>query len=106
MSSRGHGSLKLRLTYFLAWQIKILRRLKKQQQKRKKLNQAIEKRLQKAGYQSIIYHAIADYANTTSATQGLALYDAHMEGVLKPGMLVLDCAFGGGYTYFCEQTQV
>jgi 3-oxoacyl-[acyl-carrier-protein] synthase-3 len=64
-----------------------------------KMNQAIEKRLQKAGYQSIIYHAIADYANTTSATQGLALYDAHMEGVLKPGMLVLDCAFGGGYTW-------
>ncbi len=64
-----------------------------------KMNQAIEKRLQKAGYQSIIYHDIADYANTTSATQGLALYDAHREGVLKPGMLVLDCAFGGGYTW-------
>ena len=64
-----------------------------------KMNQAIEKRLRKAGYKSIIYHDIADYANTTSATQGLALYDAHREGVLKPGMLVLDCAFGGGYTW-------
>jgi len=64
-----------------------------------KMNQAIEKRLQKAGYQSIIYHDIADYANTTSATQGLALFDAHREGVLKPGMMVLDCAFGGGYTW-------
>ncbi len=64
-----------------------------------KMNQAIERRLKKAGYQSIIYHDIADYANTTSATQGLALHDAHREGVLKPGMLVLDCAFGGGYTW-------
>lgn len=68
-------------------------------QANKKMNQAIEKRLQKAGCQSIIYHDIENYANTTSATQGLALYDAHMEGVLKPGMLVLDCAFGGGYTW-------
>lgn len=64
-----------------------------------KMNQAIERRLKKAGYQSIIYHDIADYANTTSATQGLALLDAHREGILKPGMMVLDCAFGGGYTW-------
>lgn len=64
-----------------------------------KMNQAIEKRLQKAGWDTIVFHDIETYANTTSATQGLALHDAHRQGVLKPGMLVLDCAFGGGYTW-------
>jgi len=68
-------------------------------QANKKMNQAIERRLHKAGYEAIVYHDIDRYANTTSATQGLALYDAHREGVLKPGMMVLDCAFGGGYTW-------
>lgn len=68
-------------------------------QANRRMNEAIERKLRRRGYEGIVYHDIDRYANTTSASQGLALQDAHRQGVLRPGMLVLDCAFGGGYTW-------
>ncbi|MGL4366969.1 MAG: beta-ketoacyl-ACP synthase III [Brevinemataceae bacterium] len=42
---------------------------------------------------------VDQYANTSSATIPLALYDAEMQGIIQPGMLVAVAAIGGGFTW-------
>lgn len=46
-----------------------------------------------------IHNTIHKYGNTTAATIPLGMYDAYLEGKLKPGMLVGLAAFGAGFTW-------
>lgn len=63
-----------------------------------RINERVEEKLRKMGLRSdtIVYNNIQKYGNTTSATIPLILYDAWKEGVLRAGMTVMLCAFGGG----------
>ena len=42
---------------------------------------------------------LGPYANTSSASIPLLLWDAHREGRIQPGQLLLMCAFGVGYVW-------
>lgn len=65
-----------------------------------RITRAIEKRLKNSGLrpETIVYSNIENTGNTSSASIPLAINDAWHEGILKPGMLVMAVAFGGGIT--------
>jgi 3-oxoacyl-[acyl-carrier-protein] synthase-3 len=67
-------------------------------QANQRITNATEDRLRNSGFRGVIYQNIQRYANTTSGTIPLVLYDAWVEGILKPGMLVWLVVFGGGFT--------
>jgi len=46
-----------------------------------------------------IYINIDKYGNTSAATIPIALDEANREGILRPGDLVVLCAFGSGFTW-------
>lgn len=46
-----------------------------------------------------VHHTIQKFGNTTAATIPLGMYDAYLEGKLKPGMLLGLSTFGAGFTW-------
>jgi len=59
----------------------------------------IDKVVQDLGYEGEVYNNISTYGNTTSASIGIALYEAWQKGLVKSGDYVMLVAFGGGYTW-------
>ena len=49
--------------------------------------------------QEKVVSTIAKYGNTSAATIPLGLWEARIDGRLKPGMLVCSAAFGAGFTW-------
>lgn len=46
-----------------------------------------------------LYVNVHKYGNTSAATVPIAIDEAHREGRLQPGDILLLCAFGGGFTW-------
>ncbi len=67
-------------------------------QANQRITAAVEERLRQFGFKGVVYQNIERYANTTSGTIPLVLYDAWQDGTLQPGMLVWSVVFGGGFT--------
>jgi 3-oxoacyl-[acyl-carrier-protein] synthase-3 len=59
----------------------------------------IEKVVEDLHFKGQVYNNIQWYGNTTSASIGLALYEAWQKGMVNHGDLVMLVAFGGGYTW-------
>ncbi|MCS7164713.1 MAG: beta-ketoacyl-ACP synthase III [Candidatus Calescibacterium sp.] len=48
---------------------------------------------------SRVYNNIEKYANTSAASIPIAFYEAYMNGLVKPGSIVLFSGFGAGFTW-------
>lgn len=55
-------------------------------------------RLEDKGFKGIVYTNMDRFRNTSTASVGIAEEEARRKGIIKPGMLVVQVAFGAGLT--------
>ncbi|NQU98634.1 beta-ketoacyl-ACP synthase 3 [Candidatus Woesearchaeota archaeon] len=60
---------------------------------------AAKKGLEKEGLKGVVFHNLERYGNTSTASVPLAAAEAKERGIIKEGSLVVNVAFGAGFTY-------
>ncbi len=61
--------------------------------------ESAEKRLRQQGFNGIVYHNLERYGNTSTASVPIAAAEAFDKGIIKRGDLVVNVAFGAGFTW-------